>query len=78
MREITSLPTLLVEPIVRAALVEDLGRAGDITTAAVVPKEARFSGAMVARRPGTIAGTEAARIAFDLVDPTLDVSILQP
>jgi nicotinate-nucleotide pyrophosphorylase (carboxylating) len=44
----------------------------------VVPKEARFSGAMVARRPGTIAGTEAARIAFDLVDPTLDVSILQP
>ena len=78
MREITSLPTLLVEPIVRAALVEDLGRAGDITTAAVVPKEARFSGAMVARRPGTIAGIEAARIAFDLVDPTLDVSILQP
>ena len=78
MREITSLPKLLVEPIVRAALVEDLGRAGDITTAAVVPKEARFSGAMVARRPGTIAGTEAARIAFDLVDPTLDVSILQP
>jgi len=78
MREITSLPTLLVEPIVRAALVEDLGRAGDITTAAVVPKEARFSGVMVARRPGTIAGTEAARIAFDLVDPTLDVSILQP
>jgi nicotinate-nucleotide pyrophosphorylase (carboxylating) len=78
MREITSLPKLLVEPIVRAALVEDLGRAGDITTAAVVPKEARFSGAMVARRPGTIAGIEAARIAFDLVDPTLDVSILQP
>jgi nicotinate-nucleotide pyrophosphorylase (carboxylating) len=78
MREITSLPKLLVEPIVRAALVVDRGRAGDITTAAVVPKEARFSGAMVARRPGTIAGIEAARIAFDLVDPTLDVSILQP
>lgn len=78
MRDIAPLPALLVEPVVRAALVEDLGRAGDITTAAVVPKEARFSGAMVARRPGTIAGAEAARIAFDLVDPSLTVSILQP
>lgn len=78
MRDIASLPALLVEPIVRAALVEDLGRAGDITTAAVVPKDARFSGAMVARRPGTIAGTQAARIAFDLVDPSLDVTIVQP
>ena len=41
MRELASLPSLLVEPIVRAALVEDLGRAGDITTTAVVPREAR-------------------------------------
>ena len=78
MSELPSLPSLLVEPIVRAALVEDLGRAGDITTTAVVPREARFSGAMVARQPGTIAGTDAALIAFGLVDPTLDISILQP
>ena len=32
---------ILVEPIVRAALIEDLGRAGDITTDAIVPAEAR-------------------------------------
>lgn len=78
MSDIAPLPALLVEPVVRAALLEDLGRAGDITTAAVVPREARFSGAMVARRPGTIAGTAAARIAFELVDPSLEVSVLQP
>ena len=34
---IEPMPSLLVEPIVRAALIEDLGRAGDITTQAVVP-----------------------------------------
>ena len=78
MSDIAPLPTLLVEPIVRAALLEDLGRAGDITTAAVVPREARFFGAMVARRPGTIAGTAADRIAFELVDPSLEISVLQP
>jgi len=34
---IPSLPTLMLEPLVRSALLEDLGRAGDITTHAVVP-----------------------------------------
>ena len=32
---------VMVEPLVRAALLEDLGRAGDITTDAIVPAEAR-------------------------------------
>ena len=27
----------MVEPVVRAALLEDLGRAGDLTTDAIVP-----------------------------------------
>lgn len=35
------LPTLLFEPLVRMALAEDLGRAGDITTDAIVPAERR-------------------------------------
>jgi len=78
MTEITALPALLVEPIVRAALLEDLGRAGDITTTAVVPAHAVFSGAIVARRSGTIAGTAAACLAFELVDPGLSVSVLRP
>ena len=38
---LSPLPVLLVEPVVRAALLEDLGRAGDITTDAIVPADAR-------------------------------------
>ena len=61
---LSPLPRLLVEPIVRAALLEDLGRAGDITTDAVIPAEARLRGAIVAREPGVVAGVDAALLAF--------------
>lgn len=76
--DLPSLPALLVEPIVRAALAEDLGRAGDITSAAVIPAEARMRGAIVARQPGTVAGTDAAALAFRLLDPAIAVVILLP
>ncbi|GEO99768.1 carboxylating nicotinate-nucleotide diphosphorylase [Methylobacterium haplocladii] len=69
------LPRLLVEPIVRAALLEDLGRAGDITTDAIVPAEARLSGVIAARQEGVIAGIETAVIAFGLIDPTVLVTV---
>jgi nicotinate-nucleotide pyrophosphorylase (carboxylating) len=62
---------LLVEPIVRAALLEDLGRAGDITTDAVVPEDARVEAVMVARQAGVLAGLEAGLLAFELLDPSL-------
>jgi nicotinate-nucleotide pyrophosphorylase (carboxylating) len=62
---------LLVEPIVRAALLEDLGRAGDITTDAVVPADAEVTAVMVARQPGVLAGLEAGLLAFELLDPSL-------
>jgi nicotinate-nucleotide pyrophosphorylase (carboxylating) len=66
-----SLPHLLVEQAVRAALLEDLGRAGDITTDAVVPATAQARVALVARDPGTIAGLDFAKTAFALIDPTI-------
>lgn len=62
-------PDLLAEPIVRAALLEDLGRAGDITTAATVPADAEITAVVAARRAGTVAGTRLALLAFRLVDP---------
>ena len=65
------LPTLLIEPLVRAALVEDLGRAGDITTDAIVPAEARAETALMARQKGVLAGLDLALIAFRLVDPAI-------
>ena len=62
---------LLLEPIVRAALLEDLGRAGDITTDAIVPENAQVEAVIAARQPGVMAGLDAALLAFELVDPGL-------
>jgi nicotinate-nucleotide pyrophosphorylase (carboxylating) len=69
---------LLVEPIVRHALEEDLGRAGDITSELTVPAERRLLAALVARKPGVIAGLVAAECTFNLVDPALRVTIEIP
>jgi nicotinate-nucleotide pyrophosphorylase (carboxylating) len=62
---------LLLDPIVRRALEEDLGRAGDITSDLVVPAEREARALLVARKPGTIAGLIAAEAAFRLIDPSL-------
>jgi nicotinate-nucleotide pyrophosphorylase (carboxylating) len=72
------LPTIMIEPLVRAALLEDLGRAGDLTTDAVVPAEARTSTALVARRAGVVAGLDLALLAFRLVDPAIAARIVRP
>ncbi|MGZ2434423.1 nicotinate-nucleotide pyrophosphorylase (carboxylating) [Rhizobium redzepovicii] len=65
------LPRLIVEPLVRAALLEDLGLAGDITSASVIPNDHRSTVVMAARQPGVIAGLDAAELAFTLVDPEI-------
>lgn len=66
-----SLPQVVIEPLVRAALLEDLGLAGDITSNAVVPAGHQSSMLFVARQPGVIAGLDAAELAFKLVDPAI-------
>ena len=70
-RRIDDLPDVLLEPVVRAALVEDLGRAGDVTTTATVPAGLTASAVIAAREAGTIAGTRAAARAFQIIDPTV-------
>ncbi|OAV49154.1 nicotinate-nucleotide diphosphorylase (carboxylating) [Rhizobium sp. WYCCWR10014] len=65
------LSRLIVEPLVRAALLEDLGLAGDITSASVIPRDHRSTVVMAARQPGVIAGLDAAELAFALVDPEI-------
>ena len=64
---------VLIEPIVRAALLEDLGRAGDITSDAVVPANARVEAVMAARQPGVVAGLDASLLTFELLDPDLNI-----
>jgi nicotinate-nucleotide pyrophosphorylase (carboxylating) len=67
-RTLAPLPAIMVEPIVRMALLEDLGRAGDLTTDAVVPAGARARTELRARQAGVLAGLDAARLAFTLMD----------
>ncbi|MBV9421140.1 MAG: carboxylating nicotinate-nucleotide diphosphorylase [Alphaproteobacteria bacterium] len=69
---------LLIEPIVRHALQEDLGRAGDITSELTIPPETRSSAKLAARKPGTIAGLIVAQTAFRLVDPRLTFEVHTP
>jgi nicotinate-nucleotide pyrophosphorylase (carboxylating) len=66
-------PPLLYEPLVEAALREDLGRIGDITTDAVVPASAEARAHLMARRDGRVAGLEIACRAFTLLDPRVEV-----
>ena len=68
------LPRLLLEPAIRAALLEDLGRAGDVTSDAVIAPGTKATALMRSREAGVAAGLDAARIAFELVDPALEIS----
>ncbi len=72
------LPAVMIEPAVRAALLEDLGRAGDITTDAIVPVDARTATALVARQDGVVAGIDFARTAFRLIDPAIEAVVERP
>lgn len=63
------LPKPLIDAAVRAALAEDLGLAGDITTAATVPADAVAEAVIAARKPGVVSGCDVARTAFEMVDP---------
>ena len=71
-----ALPEMLVTPLVAAALAEDLGRAGDITSAATIPADAVSTAVMAARRDGVICGLALAVAAFRQVDPTLVIEQL--
>lgn len=70
------LPEMLITPLVAAALAEDLGRAGDITSAATIPATATSVAVMASRRDGVICGLALAVAAFRQVDPTLVVEQL--
>src|SRR5690348_8427000 len=69
---------LLIEPAIRAALVEDMGRAGDVTSELIIPADQKAVAKLVARKQGRIAGLHAAEIAFKLVDPSAQFEIAQP
>jgi nicotinate-nucleotide pyrophosphorylase (carboxylating) len=73
---IEPLPDLLIAPIIRAALAEDLGRAGDITAQACVPAETRLTADFAARRGGVVAGLSCIRLTLAELDPTITYDAL--
>ena len=66
---------MVYEDIVRRALLEDIGRGGDLTTDAIVSSEETATASIVARKAGRIAGLEVARMVFHLLDDTVKFEV---
>jgi len=73
---IEPLPDILIAPVIRAALAEDLGRAGDITARACVPADARLTADFAARRGGVVAGLSVIRLTLRELDADATVDPL--
>ncbi|WP_339871669.1 carboxylating nicotinate-nucleotide diphosphorylase [uncultured Brevundimonas sp.] len=72
---IRQLPDLLIDPVVRMALAEDLGRAGDVTAQACIPEGARMKAVFAARKPGVLAGIDCVRLAVLALDPQATIVV---
>lgn len=75
MSVVPALPDVLIRPIIRMALAEDLGRAGDVTAAACIPGGARMRARFVARKPGVAAGLACVRIALEEMDAGASITL---
>jgi len=65
----------LVEPLVLAAIKEDLGP-GDVTCQAMVPEDAISSGAFALRRDGVIAGLPVAQLVYARISAKVEFKII--
>lgn len=62
------LPDVMIEPHVRSALLEDLGRGGDRTSSILVSDDIMWGAELIARQAGVVCGLACARLAFTLTD----------
>ena len=70
---LTPLPLIMIEPLVRAALLEDLGRAGDLTSDAIAPADLVVKTSLVSRQSGVVAGLDLVALAFRLIDERVEI-----
>jgi nicotinate-nucleotide pyrophosphorylase (carboxylating) len=63
----------MIEPLVRAALLEDLGRAGDLTSDAIAPADLVVKTSLVNRQSGVVAGLDLVALAFRLIDERVEI-----
>lgn len=71
-----SLDRFDLDSFVASTLAEDLGDHGDITSAAVIPADAVFSGVMRSREPIVVAGLPIAEAFFRTLDPAVEIERL--
>ncbi len=75
LRGIEAPPRSAMEPIVRLALAEDIGR-GDVTTAATVPPGALARAEILQKAPGVLCGLPVVELVFSLLDPSVRLTPL--
>lgn len=78
MASLSPLPPVVIEPIVRNALLEDLGRAGDVTSDAIIPTGCKATLSLNARQAGVVAGLDLVAFAFLLIDPAVEMQVRRP
>lgn len=67
------LPRILYEELVRKALLEDLGRVGDLTSDSIIPLGALARGNLISREPGCVAGLMVSTLAFSIMNPEVNI-----
>lgn len=67
-----ALDKVLLEPLVQAALIEDLGRRGDMTSQATIPADKQAKLQIRARQAGVICGMDVARLSFAAIDEQIE------
>ena len=70
------LSPILIRKAIDEALLEDLGRAGDITTNATIPSDAEATCVLASREDGIVSGMDLARASFAAIDPELSFKAL--
>lgn len=75
MKSLPLLPPTVIEPIIRLALNEDFGTAGDVTANLLIPENDKNHLYFRSRAKGHISGMQAAQMTFKLVDPSVQFDV---
>lgn len=75
MNNLPPLPPTVIEPIIRLALNEDFGTAGDVTANLLVPETDIGHLYFKSRADGYISGLQAAQMTYAMVDPTVEFTV---
>ena len=71
------LSPILIRKAIEEALLEDLGRAGDVTSNATIPENAIATCVVASREEGILSGMELAQAAFAAIDPSVSFRMLK-